>query len=358
MDGIETTHPKVDVMSYLPTTATTVNDVRNLVRFLKGKPAGVSALEITDVFRKRLFEPCKLMAYRTWGIVSSETSLIQLSALGERIGESLEHEAKQYRSILWSIESYRRALEWMGDSEGCLITFLQITEFWQQYFPEVFPANDEKTRENCVINFFHLCHSAELGIAAVGRKGQPTRLTVDEAELRNFIDNSDKGDNSADKNFFIEKNTRFHPTPNQNGSTPFGATRMLVSCGEMADFSIAIQEILEITGVQYDLQIRDDCDILLPDHKRKTMLACQAALIIADEKSQVRCDEAYRFKDRLLSEIVASYALFNTQVILIWNGLQTPEVPIKGLQTFCLPAKLDWDKGLELSRLIRGLKDS
>jgi len=344
---------EISSLSQLPTTATTINDVRNLVRFLKRKPSGISPLEITDIFRRRLFEPCKLHAFKTWGIISLENDRISLSSIGWRIAESLGAEAKEYRTILSTIESYRMALEWISDSGITSIPYFDISTLWKKNCPEVFPTADEKTSENCIINFFHLCHSAELGIASVGRKGQPTRLAVDHLELKSFLDVLSDGELARPT---ITNNNGHRPVSFENYiSVSDNPMRLFVSCNQAADLSPLLRGVLEMTDMQYEIQVREEGEMLLSAHSRQVMHGCRGALILADENNQILWNKNYRFDDRLLSEIAASYALFEMRVLLIWKGEKPTLVPTKGLRVINVPDKLDWETGLELSRHIKEL---
>lgn len=86
------------------------------------------------------------------------------------------------------------------------------------------------------------------------------------------------------------------------------------------------------------------------------MQNCTAALIIADAENQVKCNGLNRLNDRLLCEIVASYALFETRVLLIWQGSSPPLIPLKGLSVTCLKDELNWQTGIELGRKIKEFK--
>jgi hypothetical protein len=337
----------------LPTAATTVNDLRNLVRFLKQKQDGISPLEITDIFRRRLFEPCKLAAYKTWGIISDDFDLICLSPIGWKIAESLSAEARQYRAILHSIAPYESGLEWISASGSSLITYIEVKKFWNENFADSFPGRNEKTAEDCVTSFFHLCHAADLGIASVGRKGQPTRFSVDEAALGEFLLPSYRNGHQNP----ITKSNGHHrsyltPVALQTQET----TRLIVSCGPDPELPPSVREVLEITDFQYEVQIREEGCLLLSESNRTKMHSCRAALIVAGETNLVLSNGSYRFDDRLMSEIIASYALFEARVLLIWTGGKSTQIPFAELEVVHVPNKLDWETGLALGKRINKFK--
>jgi len=333
----------------LPLSAS-ISDLRNVVCWLKKKPHGISVVEIRDIFRRRLFEPCKLMSYEAWGIVNYQQNVISLSELGWQLANSLNSEAEIYRMVIKDFEPYFETLRWIAQLEKNLVISSQVISFWNQGNFTNLIDKDDKVCENSVISFFHLCHAAGLGIASVGRKGQPTRLELDSDELFLFL----KDSSSPRRKKPV---LRHSDSPNQVSSrlaaTP---TQLLVSCGNLADFSPSIREILEITDIPYQLQIREDSDNLLSIKTHEAMQNCTAALIIANEKGQVRGNGPNRLNDRLLCEIVASYALFETRVLLIWQGSSPPLIPLKGLIITCLDTEFDWPAGIELCRKIKELK--
>lgn len=344
--------PFINSTITLPTMIS-INDLRNVVFYLKKKTQGIPVVEIRDIFGKRLFEHCKLVAYQTLGIVNFTNNNVSLSPLGAELAKHLTAEANIYREIIKKIYPYYSVLEWILQNKTNLVTYLEIVKFWNQTHPESFSLKGEKADENCVISFFYLCQSAELGMATVGRKGQPTRLIIEQDELRNFLETS---------------NTFNYEPVSPNGKKRFPAgffpsnsshrpPRLFVSCSDKSDFSQTIQEILEISDIPFEVQIRVTQEILPLPQTYQTMQKCTAAIIIADQKNQVLCGGSRRFNDRLLSEIAASYALYETRVLLLWRGSNLPQTPFGDLQIAKLPDELNWQTGLELSRQIKSFKD-
>ena len=87
------------------------------------------------------------------------------------------------------------------------------------------------------------------------------------------------------------------------------------------------------------------------------MHSCRAALIVAGETSLVLSNGSYRFDDRLMSEIIATYALFEARVLLIWTGGKPSQIPFAGLEVVDVPNKLDWQTGLALGKRINKFKN-
>src|SRR5712692_9033828 len=174
----------------LPILAT-ASDVREVVQLLKKKPEGITIVEASDAVRKRLFDPRKVAAYETWGILTKSGDRMKLSGLGREFASTLEPEAQIYRAMLDNTPAYRAVLEWIYQQNLDLVTYADIVEYWEEHFPEALQQG-EKTTEGHVVSFLHLCHAAEIGMTTVGRKGQPSRLRVDHDELAAYIEGSSR----------------------------------------------------------------------------------------------------------------------------------------------------------------------
>src|SRR5215210_2460015 len=90
----------------LPVMAT-AGDVRELVRLLKKRAAGITVVEAMNSEQKRLFDSRKIAAYEFWGVVRLEGERLRLTPLGLEIARQLEPEASIHRTILNNIDSYR-----------------------------------------------------------------------------------------------------------------------------------------------------------------------------------------------------------------------------------------------------------
>src|SRR5215216_5458649 len=66
----------------LPILAT-ANDLREVVKFFKYKPNGVSVVEVMNAEPRRVFDARKIAAYEFWGIISHSEDRLQLTPLGE-----------------------------------------------------------------------------------------------------------------------------------------------------------------------------------------------------------------------------------------------------------------------------------
>src|SRR5215204_2406411 len=72
----------------LPVLATP-GDLREAVQYLKRKPTGVSVVEALADARRRVFEPRKVAAYESWGVVARRGERLLLTRLGREFARTL-----------------------------------------------------------------------------------------------------------------------------------------------------------------------------------------------------------------------------------------------------------------------------
>ena len=88
----------------------TVNDIREVVQFLKRHEEGITIVQALDSLRKRTFDPRKLEAYDFWGIVVRSGDRIKLSDLGWEMARLRAPEADFFRKLLTQHRSYSLTL--------------------------------------------------------------------------------------------------------------------------------------------------------------------------------------------------------------------------------------------------------
>lgn len=342
------------VNNCLPATVN-FNDLKNFTRLLKRKPEGFSVTEVTDAFLRRLFEPYKLSAYEELDLITTKNNLVTMKPLGLELAKCGDEEAKVYRKILIQLSSYRETLKWISNQEKSLFCYTELVDFWKEKFPDLISNPDEKTSEGIALSFFNLCHFAELGLAIVGRKGQQTRLNVDQNQLRNFL-NEQTGNNFSqnltDSNNQNSQNGNFQKNFDSHNNKP---TKIFISANEMSETVSSVKSLLELSETDWEVNIRSES--LLSEKTIQTMRQCSAAVIIADKQGQVLCNGNFRVNDGLLSEIVAAFAMFESRVLLLWQGENVPYIPLNGLKILCLKNKNpEWKTGLEIAQILKEFK--
>lgn len=354
--------PEAEQAAMLPMLAT-ASDVREVVRLLKKRASGVTIIEGMDAI-KRIFDPRKVAAYEYWGLVTRTNDRLRLSALGWEFAGKLEPEARLYRTMLDRTLAYRSALEWVFGQNIEIVTDADIAAYWLEHPAEVFLTGNQKTIEAAVACFFHLCQEAELGMATVGKRGQPTRLRVDREELAAYIAGSSFPVPEDMPPGALEANADKQPSPLKHESLSQQKAAAGVS-GKMRVFISRRKDALLIKQVQTTLEVAEiDSEVsrrveggaeFMPDELLQLMRRCDAAIIVITGEDCRTNDEGEALLDEgLLMEIAAANVHYNRRVILLWD--ESVSVPAR-LRDLCrcefAGDQLTWESGMQLLKALK-----
>lgn len=354
----------------LPTLAT-AGDVREVVQYLKKKPAGVSIVEAMDDVKRRVFEPRKVAAYEFWGVVDRSGDRLQLSPLGWEFARKLEPETEAYRAVLDNTAPYRSALEWMHRQNLELVTHTDIAAFWQELYSTTLEQN-EKTMEGNVVCFFHLCQAAELGTVTIGKRGQPARLRVERDELDGYIGEGRRSPSplpplkpASD----AETGQRFAAlAPKSNGgarphstATNNAALRLLISSGVETKLVRQIQTALELADIESQTIGHATPDAaFVSEEVSQAMRRCEAALIILtpDECQPTESGECL-LRQNVLVQIGTAFVLYDRRVVLLWHSHLPAPANLRELPHLSFESEdLTWDVGVKLLKAVKDFQAS
>lgn len=360
----------------LPTLAT-AGDVREVVRFLKRRPAGVSIVEALDEMRRRIFEPRKVAAYEFWGLLSRTGGRLRLTPLGLEFARRLEPERTAYRELIERIEPYHAALEWMKRQERDLFTFSDVANFWREAHTEALDEGDAKTIEASVVCFFHLCQAAELGAVTIGKRGQPARLRVEREELELYLEacvdappnaarqrdegaarERDEGKESAPMSSTALTTPARETTTHAHMTAP-ETLRLYLSCRADVPVVGQILTALELTEIESRVA-PSDCAARLPacEEVLRAMRDCNAGLFIITPEACTPGEAGrWRLKEDVLAEICAAFILYERRVLLLLDERLTPPVNLTLTPHFTFnDAALTWEQGITITKAIKDLR--
>ncbi|MEZ5429306.1 MAG: hypothetical protein R2747_23865 [Pyrinomonadaceae bacterium] len=329
--------------------AASATDAREVVRILNCENSFIRNYELPTVKPSRIFEPRKLEAYEIWGLIDRDENCIRLSGLGNELVQSHIIEKRIYRKILRKLPPYFAAVKWMLERELKILTFHDLARFWKDEFPEL--LLDEKTSREIEISafsFFSICHFAELGLLTIGKRGQPTRLSINQSELKCFLDDDDGFDSNSGNPICSQalpkqKNRRIYIS--QNGEKP---TDHLPDLLELAGFSTIM------TG---NIELEND---LFNSVQLSRMQKCSYGLFILGESD---CQGGKGAKRELagekIIEINAALALFNDRNIFLWNSKKDPPPVLdeSRLRIFTKNGS-EWETGLRITRAFKELEET
>lgn len=353
----------------LPTLAT-ASDVREVVQYLKKKPAGVTMVQAMDAVQKRVFDPRKVAAYEFWGIVVREGDRLKLSPLGWEFARKLAPEADAYRAVLDNASAYKSVLEWIHRENRELVTHTDVAAYWQEHHPDAVTHHDEKMLEANVVCFFHLCQAAELGTVTIGKRGQPARLRIDHDELRSYIEaarpllQDDEG--SAEKD--MKKNERYHTalTPTSTTAPPSKTPlaeddrlRVFISCGRDMEIVQRIEATLDLADIESQVSLRTESETApVAKDVFQSMRQCNAGLIVVTADDYRKdCTGEYVLKENILVEIGTAFVLYDRRVVLLWDQ----QMPVPGKFSEMYQCKfagddLTWSAGVQIMKAVKDFK--
>ena len=348
----------------LPTLATP-SDVREAVRYLMKKPEGVSVAEALEDAKRRAFEPRKVAAYVSWGLVERRGSRVALTDAGREFARRLAPEAEAYRDLLWTEPVYRAALEWMHRQQAELVTHSDLSAFLAGR-PDLLggAGGDGKSLEGGVVCFFHLCQAAELGTVTIGKRGQPARLRVEREELSAWVARGRKA--AAAGRACLKSLGAAEGVREETGSDERGAGQSREACAGGAALRLYVSggggaarvvgelrrvlELLEVESRVCERAGEAAGNVPFAEEAAGLMRGCDAALLVVTRED---CEGAGR---GVLVEAGAAYVLYAGRVVILHEeGLELPGA-LGELPRFAFRrGGLDWEAGVGLLGAIKGM---
>ncbi len=296
----------------------TSNDAREVVRFLRNKPSGISFAEFLSSEPRRIFEPRKIDAYEYWGIIQREGDRVKLTGLGDKLSQIVASENEIFERILSSVPTYVEIIKWIDHQKLQLVTYPDIRDFLSRVQQKHLST---RMSEAEIVSFFSICHGAELGVATVGKRGQPARLKIDSQRIEEFLFlnktggklSKRKSNSSADSNYSINGNS------SSSGTSKI--QRIYISGSPGSEIAGNLCEVLELADFESVVANEVEKDDQLQSGRLQKMQICQAGIIfINDQDCSSGSNGKTEIDETRLTEITAAAGLFNWRVIIIWNN--------------------------------------
>jgi hypothetical protein len=347
----------------------TANDVREVVRFLNKRPQGITIVEAINADQRRIFEPRKISAYEFWGIICRMGERLRLSPLGQELAQKLEPETRVYRRVLSNKRLYKSVLEWLYQQRLQLVTHLNVAAYWQDYHAETVGQYDDKSLEGHVVCFFHLCQAAGLGLVTLGKRGQLTRLRVEQDELEEYLIEGSFAD-SVEPAIEDEQTARDEPSLTHTGARARGQTqiaehsspekmRVFISNGKQTKLVPQLRAALDLADIECQVLERETIEgSLLPADVFRAMRECDAALMVLNDED-FKSEEGGRILpvESLLIEIGAAFALYGRRVLLLHEGQLPVPANLLGLCCYRFDGdELTWAEGVQLIKAFKEFK--
>lgn len=194
---------------------TNKEDIDEIVAYLKKKPVGITVDDAKATVDSRLLDGRKLNAYRTWGFVTDNGNKLILTPLGREYAQASEDDKRGiYANIIEDVNIYRLTTEWLHNRGFDQIPVSDLATHWYEHFKTEIGTDTEDSLNNQVMSYMNIAAAAGFGEYKMGRRGQPTRLEINQSNIKAFIEKS-HADLSSESSIDPEPAAA---TPNVSGS--------------------------------------------------------------------------------------------------------------------------------------------
>ena len=336
----------------LPILAT-ANDARELVRFLKRRPNGVTIVEAMNAEPRRIFDARKIAAYEFWGLIGRENERLVLTPLGEELADALGPECRLHRDVLHRVPEYETAIRNIYDEGLDIATHPDVLRYWSDMNVIPRPMNgNSHDLEAAVVCFFSLCHAAELGTSTVGKRGQPARLRIDTTQVASFLAGEQEPSASIHISGGREPVRHIRPVSGRS------IRQVLVSTSGSRKSVEHLNSLLALAGFENrTVDFADTENGLLPSNDLEEMQKCQAGIFVFSPADCIKKkDGSFSLRHEWITKVSVAAALFDWRVLLFWNGELPPpeELTASGLR-IASREDLDWEASLGLVNQIKEL---
>lgn len=360
----------------LPVFAT-VEDVDDLVTYLKTKSAGATVADAKKVIRKQILDHRKMPAYSAWGIIKRDGDNMKLDERGWHLARNSRSKRNIFQDILKDNTVYYSALEWACHNGLEEVTNTDVGAHWHEHFPDELGTDNEQGIKDKAVCFFRVCEAANLGKLTLGRKGQATRLSLNRDNLELFVgigtpqveDLQDEEINDlkaseesvADEQSTADDSAEDIVTEQESETSHDGEkkeVKVFISHGKNMDLVEQVETMLGVAEVPYELAVSEETSAIpVPEKVFNSMRRCDAAIIIVSAENEQE-DGSYQINQNVLIEIGAAFVLYNKKVILLWDKRLPIPSNLQGLYRSEFDGdELSWKAGMKLMKAIKDFRD-
>jgi hypothetical protein len=350
---------------------TTTEDVLGIVSYLRNKPTGAPLSEIRAALGQPAVDGRKMAAHQFWLIITRDGERIKLAPRGWELARKTKTNGVIFREVLDGIPAYRSALEWAFHQKLDSVTNVDIAAHWHEHHPESTGTENENTIKDQAVCFFRLCEGAGLGEMVIGRRGQPTRLKFDAAQLKAYIEAGPSEPPWVEPPpvpLELPPETNAAPSkpvvplmenPPPSKRQPSEEMRVFISHGKNTSIVEQVETMLGLSDIPSDIAVKEEtAAIPVPDKVFNAMKRCSAAIIIVTvEEGHKDGNGNYTINENVLIEIGAAYVLYDRRVVLLWDRRLNVPSNLQGLYRCEFEGNdLNWGAGMKLMKAIKGFK--
>jgi CAP12/Pycsar effector protein, TIR domain len=359
----------------------TIEDIDDLVAYLKTKPAGSSVTDAKKVIRKQIFDNRKMPAYTAWQIIKRDADNLKLDERGWHLARNSRPRHVIFQEIIKSNPAYTSALDWAFHNGLDEITSIDVGSHWHEHHSEALGTSDEKGIKDRVGCFFRICEAANLGKLTIGRRGQTTRFSLSKDRLELFIGTGivpeespdDEIDDFAEDKTLDQKEIEAGVEEEDDTDDPgIGGkesaskydeneqVRVFISHGKNMELVEQVETMLGVAEIPYELAVSEETSAIpVPEKVFNSMRKCNSAVIIVSVDKEPEEDETPTINQNVLIEIGAAFVLYNKRVILLWDKRIPVPSNLQGLYRSEFEGdELSWKSGMKLMKALKDFQNA
>jgi hypothetical protein len=348
---------------------TTAADVRAIVKYLKSKPTGATIGEAKAVSGS-MVDGRKVAAYRAWGVIDRKDGRLKLTERGQALARNPEREPEIFREIVSGRAPYRSVIEWAHHQEMDEIDTNDVATHWHEHHRDAVgkDANDSTLRDNAVC-FFNVAAAAGLGSLIKGRGGKSTRLSLDKANVKTFVEagpaappweeGMPEGDDAEEVPEGEEGASADELPVDLGPEIAVEPMRVFISHGSNHAIVEQIETLLEVADIEAEIaESEETAAIPVPEKVLNSMRRCQAGIIaVTVDEGRKDEDGNYTLNENVLIEIGAAFVLYDQKVCLVWDKRLAVPSNLQGLYRCEFEGdELTWTAGMKLMKAVKGFK--
>lgn len=301
---------------------TTVDDLKGVVDYLRGKAAGATLQEARSVLGRRYFDGRKVSAYQFWGVVTEEGGALNLTSLGRRGARSDEEFISMIRAILARVRAYNMALEWIYRQGFDVVDTAEVGAWWRENTPEEVQTDKETTLRYNAVCLFRLAERAGLGSVVAGGGTKLTRLRVNREELAEFVEGQAALPEAPGEAGLAEEQLGVEPPVTAPGAAY--PIKVFIAHSKNEAILADIKRTVDLAGFEWYVAEEEETPALpIPEKVADGMRQCNSAIInVSADQPIVGEDgqETFKVNENALIEVGAAGVRYGyDRIILLWD---------------------------------------
>lgn len=355
------------------------DDAFTVASYLSTKITGATLQDAKATLESRLLDSRKISAYEAWGLVTRGTEVLRLTPRGRQLArDSADDQHRVFTEIILEIRAYRIAAEWMHHGTMDVVTQPELATHWFEHIPDDLGTTYEKTIRSQANCFLEVAQAAGLGTYYLGRRGQPTRLEIDQDALAQLVagaelsagepklDGLEAGmeveeeEGASDTETELEEqHSMGAESDEETGTESPPAIRVFISHGPNVDIVDQIKTMLDLSDLLYEVVVEQESTAIpVPQKVFDAMRRCNAAVmcVTADSEAE-REDGSYEINPNVLIEIGAAFVLYDKRVALVWDRRIPVPSNLQGIYRCEFEGnELSWSAGMNLMKAVNKFK--